>query len=99
MPRECVRRRRRSSHEVTTRGRDGNAFIDALVAADENAANYDRHVGGRQGSERPGSRVPFEDEHFVSVAEFAGGSLAKNASSQSACIVAICRSGRHRSVA
>eukprot|EP00959_Pyramimonas_sp_CCMP1952_P413260 8659616-Pyramimonas_sp.AAC.1 len=29
---------------MTTRGRDANAIIDALVAADENMANYGRHV-------------------------------------------------------
>eukprot|EP00959_Pyramimonas_sp_CCMP1952_P113388 2369691-Pyramimonas_sp.AAC.1 len=44
MLKEHIRRRHRSSEEMTTRGRDGNAIVDALVAADENMANYDRHA-------------------------------------------------------
>eukprot|EP00959_Pyramimonas_sp_CCMP1952_P159041 3325939-Pyramimonas_sp.AAC.1 len=36
---------------------------------------------------------------FVGIAEYAGRFLAKNAFSECVCIVAICRSCRHRSVA
>eukprot|EP00959_Pyramimonas_sp_CCMP1952_P218372 4567233-Pyramimonas_sp.AAC.1 len=95
---------------MTTRGCDGNAIIDALVCADENMVNYDRHAlvdatalndptRTRHIGHHPNMlRNAAENEHSVSISEYVGRPLAKNASSQSACIVAICRSGRHRSV-
>eukprot|EP00959_Pyramimonas_sp_CCMP1952_P262070 5480158-Pyramimonas_sp.AAC.1 len=68
-------------------------------------------VGGRQGSGRPDSharrighhpnslRNSVGNEHCAGITEYAGRSLAKNTSSLAVCIVAICRYGRHRSVA
>eukprot|EP00959_Pyramimonas_sp_CCMP1952_P140360 2937064-Pyramimonas_sp.AAC.1 len=96
---------------MTTRGRDGNAIIDALVVANENTANYDRYVladtkalndptNTRHIGHHPHTwRNSIENEKFVGISEYAGRRLAKDTSSQSVCIVVMCRHGRHRSVA
>eukprot|EP00959_Pyramimonas_sp_CCMP1952_P375217 7858553-Pyramimonas_sp.AAC.1 len=96
---------------MTTVGRDGNVIIDALAAADEKTANDDRHVSAdtralndpahaRHIGHRPNiSHNPAENAHVAGIAEYAERVLARNASSQSVGVVAICSSGRPRSVA
>eukprot|EP00959_Pyramimonas_sp_CCMP1952_P023301 490072-Pyramimonas_sp.AAC.1 len=67
-------------------------------------------VGGHQSSARSDSLAPHrassehlaqfsEGEHVVGIAEFLEESLVKIKSSQSVCVIAICRSGRLRFVA
>eukprot|EP00959_Pyramimonas_sp_CCMP1952_P411516 8623358-Pyramimonas_sp.AAC.1 len=96
---------------MTTRGHDANAIIDAPIVADGNMANYDRNVivDTRALSDPTHTRHighhpiiscnSVENGHSVGIAECLGRALAKNKSSQWVYIVAICRSGRHRSVA
>eukprot|EP00959_Pyramimonas_sp_CCMP1952_P200474 4193150-Pyramimonas_sp.AAC.1 len=96
---------------MTTRGHDANAIMDALIFADENMANYDRHVSvdtralndpthTRHIGHHPNIlRNSVEGEHFAGIAECARKALANNKSSPSVCVVAICHYGRHRSVA
>eukprot|EP00959_Pyramimonas_sp_CCMP1952_P346319 7253240-Pyramimonas_sp.AAC.1 len=72
--------------------------MDALVAADENMANYERYVlvgtralndptrTRRIGHCQNSLRISVETEKFVGVAEYVGRSLAKNTSSQFVCI-------------
>eukprot|EP00959_Pyramimonas_sp_CCMP1952_P301459 6307303-Pyramimonas_sp.AAC.1 len=74
-------------------------------------ANYDRYVlvdtaalndptrTRRLGHHPNILRNLVHDEHFAGVAECVRKALANKKSTQSVCIVAICRSGRHRSVA
>eukprot|EP00959_Pyramimonas_sp_CCMP1952_P312963 6550943-Pyramimonas_sp.AAC.1 len=111
MLREYIRRRHRSSHDMTTRGHDAHAIIHALIAANENMAGYDRPVlVDTRALKDPTHtcsighhpnilRNSVENEHFAGIAECVGKALARNKSSKFVCIVAICRSGRHRSVA
>eukprot|EP00959_Pyramimonas_sp_CCMP1952_P193492 4046470-Pyramimonas_sp.AAC.1 len=67
-------------------------LVDSRALNDPTPA---RHIGHRPNI----LRNSVENEHFVGVAECVGSSSAKNASSQSVCMVAICRSVLRRSVA
>eukprot|EP00959_Pyramimonas_sp_CCMP1952_P391791 8210598-Pyramimonas_sp.AAC.1 len=96
---------------MTTNGREGKDIVDALAAADEWMENVYRYVlvdtralndpthTRHAGHHREILHNSVDNEHFAYNAECVGRSLAKNASLQSVCIVSICRSGRHRSVA
>eukprot|EP00959_Pyramimonas_sp_CCMP1952_P202526 4235232-Pyramimonas_sp.AAC.1 len=74
------------------------ANYDWHVLMDIKALNDPTHT--RHTGHHPNSlRNSVGKTRFAGIAECVGKALAKNKSSQSVCIVAICRYGRHRSVA